>query len=195
MCGEYGEGGTRRPHYHACIFNADFPDKVYFKKSETGEKLYTSETLTRLWPHGHSTTGQVTFNSAAYVARYIMKKVTGEHAEFFYEEIDQDTGELVQLVPEFNHMSLKPGIGAGWLERYEADVYPQGKVVVRGHESRSPRYYDQRYKQLAPEIWEQLAWSRQQEGIKRHADNTPERLAVRETVAKAKIKKLKRSLT
>ena len=31
MCGEYGEQFDR-PHFHACIFGVDFPDKVLFLK-------------------------------------------------------------------------------------------------------------------------------------------------------------------
>ncbi len=43
-CGEYGEIGNR-PHHHACIFGLDFKDKIYWKNSESGKRIYTSETL------------------------------------------------------------------------------------------------------------------------------------------------------
>ena len=52
-CGEYGER-TRRPHYHACIFNFDFSDKKLFK-IVNNHRLYTSEQLEELWPFGFST--------------------------------------------------------------------------------------------------------------------------------------------
>ena len=75
MCGEYGER-TARPHYHACIFGCDFADREYYKTTAAGYKLYTSETLAEIWQLGHATIGDVTFQSAAYVARYIMQKRT-----------------------------------------------------------------------------------------------------------------------
>ena len=70
-CGEYGEK-LGRPHYHACLFNFDFEDKILWKEIN-GQKLYISQSLSELWPFGFSTIGEVTYQSAAYVARYIMK--------------------------------------------------------------------------------------------------------------------------
>ena len=43
--GEYGESGTVRPHFHACLFGYDFPDKVFYKKTGSGERIYTSKLL------------------------------------------------------------------------------------------------------------------------------------------------------
>ena len=53
MCGEYGED-FGRPHYHACIFGFDFPDKVHWK-TFNGCKLFTSEILEDLWSFGFCT--------------------------------------------------------------------------------------------------------------------------------------------
>ena len=36
-------------------------------------------------------------------------------------------------------MSLKPGIGAEWIKRYNKDVYPRDVVIARGHEPKPPR--------------------------------------------------------
>jgi hypothetical protein len=77
MAGEYGELRDR-PHFHACIFGLDFEDKKFLKRTETGSILYTSKILEELWPYGYSSIGDVNFESAAYVARYIMKKVNGK---------------------------------------------------------------------------------------------------------------------
>lgn len=82
MCGEYGEK-KGRPHYHACLFNFNFDDLTLWQERR-GTKLYRSKSLERLWPYGFSTVGGVTFQSAAYVARYIMKKVTGDRAPDHY---------------------------------------------------------------------------------------------------------------
>ena len=78
-CGEYGSK-FGRPHYHACLFNHDFADKTLWKITND-VPLYRSSSLEELWPYGHSSVGNVTFQSAAYVARYILKKITGEHAD------------------------------------------------------------------------------------------------------------------
>ena len=139
-CGEYGDL-NKRPHYHAVIFGMDFKDKKLWSNRD-GNKLFTSEELQKLWPYGFSTIGDVTFQSAAYVARYIMKKHKGEGAEDHYTRWCPLTGEGTQVAPEYCTMSRKPGIGATWLEKYKADVYPHDYVVINGHKVKPPRYYD-----------------------------------------------------
>jgi len=76
MCGEYGER-TNRPHYHALLFGLDFPDWEYVSTSDSGHEVFTSKTLEKIWGLGFVTIGTVTFESAAYCAPYIMKKLTG----------------------------------------------------------------------------------------------------------------------
>lgn len=193
MCGEYGET-YRRPHYHACLFGADFKDKVYLAKSPTGKKLWRSPELERLWPHGFSSIGELTFESAAYVARYVMKKITGQQAKKHYERIDPNTGEIIDIKPEFNQMSRGQGIGKAWLERFETDVYPSGKVIVRGIQTQPPRYYDKQYKKLHPLEWEALEYDRHIKGKEQHQEQQPHRLQAREKVAAAKISMLKRKI-
>lgn len=188
-CGEYGEQ-TRRPHYHACIFNFDFSDKVHWK-TVNGQKYYVSEELSRLWPLGHSTIGSVTFESAAYVARYITKKVTGARAESHYEELDPVTGEFVDRKPEYTTMSRRPGIGKGWLEKFKSDVYPWDFVILRGKKVRPPKFYDQVLSER--ELAELKA--RREVAAELHSDDcTPARLRVRECVKMSQYVKLKRSM-
>ena len=139
-CGEYGDK-NKRPHYHAIIFGMDFEDKVLWSNRD-GNKLYTSVQLQQLWPYGFSTIGDVTFQSAAYVARYIMKKHKGEGAEDHYTRWCPETGEGTVVAPEYCTMSRKPGIGYEWLKKYKADVYPHDYVVINEHKVKPPRYYD-----------------------------------------------------
>ena len=95
-CGEYGDI-LSRPHYHALLFGYDFDDRKFFAKRNENS-VYTSTELSSLWPHGFSVVGSVTFESAAYVARYVMKKVTGERS------LDHYGG----LKPEYTTMSRRP---------------------------------------------------------------------------------------
>lgn len=129
-CGEYGSL-RGRPHHHAIIFGYRFPDLRLVCRSN-GMPIYRSETLEKLWNFGFSSVGDVTFESCAYVARYIMKKLTGDHVS-----------EYRGKHPEYITMSRRPGIGAAFLEKYESDIYSYDQVVVRGGiKCRPPRFYD-----------------------------------------------------
>ena len=192
MCGEYGEE-LNRPHFHACLFNFDFEDKLPIRLLTNSAKLFKSKTLERLWPFGFASIGAVTFESAAYVARYVMKKVTGDRAKDHYRVIDSD-GVISYRTPEFNKMSLRPGIGAAWMDRYVSDVYPDGECVVRGHASKSPRYYDKRFSKIDPDSHESLMFQRSIDALECYQDQTDDRLRVREQVAQARIRSLKRQL-
>lgn len=201
MAGEYGST-FGRPHFHACIFGYDFHDKKLFKRTSSGSLIYTSENLKTLWPHGYSSIGDVTFESAAYVARYIMQKYNGQMEENkhitqdeHYTYCDLETGELIKLLPEYNNMSLKPGIGAEWYKKYRSDVYPHDYVVVNGKKVKPPKYYDKQYKNEYPYEYEELLHNRETSAKLNHEDNTYARLSVKEKVTKAKLQLLKRTLT
>lgn len=180
-CGEYGEKFSR-PHYHACLFNFDFPDKELWK-NERDVKLYRSEALEDLWEdRGFCTVGDVTFESAAYVARYITKKVTGDRADAHYGD----------RRPEYTTMSRRPGIGKGWFERFASDVFPSDEVVVRGKEMKPPKYYDRLFEVAYPSDYAKVKLKRTIEG-KFFSQLEPEtRLSVREEVKNLTFKLLKR---
>lgn len=194
MCGEYGEK-TLRPHYHALLFGLYLPDREPIGKSGDN-MLWRSPTLERLWPHGHSSFGQVTFESAAYVARYTMKKITGEAAKEHYKRVDPASGEIFDVPPEFSRMSLKPGIGAPWLKKYKNDVYTFDAVNIRGKDMKPPRYYDKKLQEEDPDRFEELQaerfWKSQTDS--NLDNNSRERLEVRHNVAKAASKLKKRNL-
>lgn len=143
MCGEYG-GQTFRPHYHVCLFGAVFySDRVLNRNSGSGHPLYMSPTLDSCWTFGNAWIGDLTFESAAYVARYVTKKITGDAAEDHYRFVDVYTGEIFNLKPEYNVMSRRPGVGGKWFDLYSSDVYNgHDYVVVRGVKCRPPRYFD-----------------------------------------------------
>lgn len=181
-CGEYGTQ-TRRAHYHAAIFGLDFAeDRRPYKLTKDGNQLYTSPLLEEIWGMGYAPIGELNFHTAAYVARYIMKKRTGPQAAEHYEVTDATTGEVHQLLPEYTTMSLKPAIGAKWLDRYFSDVYPADEVITNGKPHRPPRAYDKILERRDPELHRQLKLERAKRAQAHSANNTPERLAVREAV-------------
>lgn len=151
-CGEYGEL-LKRPHYHAIIFNHDFEDKVLLTE-DNGFKLFSSERLSRLWPFGFCTIGALTFESAAYVARYVVKKVTGDEAESHYGG----------RKPEYSTMSRRPGIGRGWYEKFHSDVFPSDEVIINGRSVKPPRYYDGLLEVSEKELFDRLKAERKRLG-------------------------------
>lgn len=190
VCGEYGEG-LERPHYHACLFGVDFPDKV--RLSLLGKRSgWRSATLERLWGHGHTHLGDLNVRSAGYAARYVLKKVTGAAAEPHYQAVDSD-GVIGSRVPEFARMSLRPGVGAGWFERYATDL--SGDYVVHdGSKYGVPRYYDKLTKRASPDVMQARLEDRETRALPFKPETRPDRLRAREIVEEARVTTLKRSL-
>lgn len=193
MCGEYGEE-KGRPHYHACMFNLSFADRIPAGKSGANKIFYTSPKLTQIWGLGKTSIQDLTKETAAYCCRYILTKQLGRAADLPGTEIDPETGEITQKKPEYSKMSLKPGLGKTWFDKYKRDVYPHDFVISRGDKRRPPKYYDQQLHKTDPAMIEYTQYLRAERGRQHHADNTPERLKVRETVANAKINAYKRNL-
>lgn len=145
-CAEYGDD-TERPHYHDIIFGYDFrDDRELFSSGK--HKLYTSALLSKAWPHGHAVIGDVTFDSAAYVASYTVKKLNGEMAREKYEAFGRE--------PPCGFMSLKPAIGREFIEKYAQDIYLNDSVIVNGYEQRPPRYYDKFFESNGGDLAEVL---------------------------------------
>ena len=191
-CGEYGDENWR-PHYHALLFGFDPPDKMFYT-SKGGNTLYLSAQLQEIWGRGFVTVGNLTFESAAYVARYCVKKVTGDDAAAHYQVCDPDTGEIHQVAPEYVTMSRRPGIGADWLEKFSGDVYPHDEVIVRGKPARPPRAYDKWLAERDVEMMEAVKRKRVADAQVYAAHTTESRLRVRENVVTARVQSLKRSV-
>ena len=193
-CGEYGEQNLR-PHYHAIIYGHEPCDRLVHGKTRDSHPLYTSDYVASLWPHGRHIIGSVTFESAAYVARYIMKKVnindnTPENLRRTYERVNSETGEAFQVIPEYTVMSRRPGIGQGWYEKFGEETYRDDYIIQRGIKMQPPKYYDEQYQHI-----DKIKKTRRRKAISRREDNTPERLAVKEKHLAAQLRALKRSLS
>lgn len=143
IAGEYGDKNDR-PHFHLLLFGYDFPDKKLWRKNDLEHPIWRSAFLEDLWDRGYSEIGSVSFESAAYVARYVVKKINGAKKSEHYGK----------RLPEYMEPSRFPGIGTAWLEKYWQDVYPADRVVVRGKECKPPRFYDKWLEKNHPELWE-----------------------------------------
>jgi len=194
MCGEYGEV-TFRPHFHALLFGFDFPDKR-LRQKRGKYRVYESEMLSRLWPFGRHEIGDMSFESAQYVAKYCTKKEYGKDDDprviAKYGRVDPDTGEFYMLEREFSQCSLKPGIGATWYAKFASDVNNFDVVVVNGQPSKPPRYYDKLRRRVDREGYEAAKDLRQLEAMPRRSDNIDSRLSVKDVVLRKKLAFFKR---
>lgn len=183
-CGEYGQKSSR-PHYHALLFNFDFKDKKLHGVSN-GHRLYTSDTCNSLWNNrGFCILGDVTFESAAYVARYVMKKMTGKAlSEGFYGD----------LKPEYATMSRRPGIGKAFFDKFQSEMYRDDFIVLGGRKLKIPRYYDGQREISDPDSLFRVKISRSVNFEKHSDNNTYDRLRVREEIQSRKENLLIRSI-
>jgi len=185
-CGEYGDQ-TQRPHHHACLFGYQFPDlKLYTTTNNI--PLYTSEILSQIWQHqGNSYIGEVSYESAAYVARYIMKKQLGKSAKAAYKN----------KIPPYTTMSRRPGIAKTWFDKYYKDMYPYDYVVIgTSKKGKPPAYYDKQMELNHPHDFKKIKSNRFKKAIELqlHEDNSIARLQIREKCRLAKTKQLIRKI-
>lgn len=173
--GEYGSK-LGRPHYHALVFGHDFNDKEIVKgaryhvwknrfKRTYDHDLYFSRELEKIWPYGYNTVGEVTKESAGYVARYVAKKINGDRKKEHYGKKE----------PEFALMSRMPGIGRRWIEKFITDVYPKDYYTINGNKYRPGRYYDSVCEKLYPKLWDKVKEKR-----RKAADEKPYESSIRQ---------------
>lgn len=194
--GEYGST-FGRPHYHALIFGLTFDsDKYLWEVSSSGFQLFRSPSLESLWSVngksiGYSSVADLTFESAAYVARYCMSKASGDEALSRYAVVDEVTGELLgERLPEFNNMSTNGGIGKSWFSEFSSSVFPNDEVIVKGKPSGVPKYYSRLFEKLYPEEMEVIKEARLLKLVSVPEESLP---ALRKCVA-SRYKRLVRTL-
>lgn len=192
-CGEYGDE-TQRPHYHACIFGQDFAEDRVVLSEKEGHTLWTSATLEQLWGKGFCPIGPLTFDTAAYTARYALKKIGGALQTAHYERVREDTGEVFTVAREYATMSRRPGLGQTWFAKFIGDVYPGDFVVIKGQKFRPPKYYDLLLGKLDDKALEVLKNRRRVVAEQKKEEESFERREVRRRVVEAKIKIKRRVL-
>lgn len=202
-CGEYGDE-YGRPHYHLLLFNLPVFDKVYWFTNHEHEKIYISDTLSKIWGKGIVTIGEVTWNSAAYVARYVVKKQKGTTKGL----VDLPGKRLVQgIQPEFVRMSRAPGIAWKYYDEHKNQFYETDEIVIsvrgKARAIKPPRYFDKLYDIDCEdpfkmrEIKEKRAESARlsmQAQLERTTLNYNDYLAVKERNKEAQVKVLRRKL-
>lgn len=153
--GEYGEL-TKRPHYHAILYGPigcldDDPLRSPEEPSRSGDSQYSHSDIAAVWPYGRHRLSEVTFESAAYVARYCLKKITGTSAEDHYGD----------RTPEFQRSSK--GLGKDHFEKWTSDIYPSDHVVLPGRGSfLPPPYFDRLLEKVDPTLYSKVKKSRQE---------------------------------
>lgn len=155
MCGEYGEN-THRPHYHAILMNCPLDVNQFydFHIDERYKMHWKTPELEKLWPNGMIDVAEVEWSSAAYVARYCMKKLHTKNIKEYCEE-----GKL----PEFTRMSRK--IGRKYYEEHKNEIYKNDEVVmktVKGNTGRikPPKAWDKLFELEHPKEMDMIRTSR-----------------------------------
>lgn len=158
-CGEYGDT-TRRCHLHLILFNCplqdlgyDFLEAIEHEYNDDGslksvkfrnhhmpmrqDMLMYSALIHEAWNYkGNISVGKVTYDSANYVAGYVVKKHKPGMAKYYHD---------LGIEPEFVLMSNHPGIASDTFNK-DPDIHYQDKLIIPGrtgaHLSNIPRYYD-----------------------------------------------------
>ena len=152
LCGEFGSQGGR-PHWHACVFGRDWRKK-FWKQNERGDELFVNDELEKTWGKGFVSIGGMSFDSAAYVAQYVLK-----------EGPEGERGAC----------SRNPGIGFNYFARYVDELYNNDSVIAKGKEFPIPRYYDNLLAETDPDRYDAVRSARVIAAIKRGRQSTDTR--------------------
>lgn len=143
LVGEYGDNFDR-PHYHALIFGTDFGYGNHHSKTKeiiTSNLQLLHDTnalscpeLNKIWGHGFTSVGELTFDSAAYCAQYAMKKINGPKASAHYGSRH----------PEFMRTSQN-AIGKQYALRFSEEIINNNSVISNDQKQPIPAYYLKQY--------------------------------------------------
>lgn len=199
VCAEYGEKGGR-PHYHLLIFGLKPTDMYLWRMSKNPRmkcQLFRSPSLERLWgtgkgknfrSYGNMEIGDVTMQSAAYVARYVVKKNKTKKA------IEK---ELNKFHEKSICVSRREGIGLSWLKKYYSDIYTTDSVHYKNRQGAvlkmtPPKYYDKKFEQMYPDEFLKIKLARQAKMSETKSD-TKQQSQASNYILEVKTKQLVRS--
>ena len=126
---EYGKNGKK--HWHLIVFNHDFSDKTLFTMRNS-IPLYTSQQLSKLWPYGFNTCGDVSEASAMYTAQYMEKD---------FKNYNSHSAKK-------SH-SKHSGLGRPYFEKHFKQILQLGFIPFSGLKLPVPRYFEK----LARKHW------------------------------------------
>lgn len=178
--GEYGDENAR-PHFHLLLFNCDLVDKKFWFERQEGDTNvvhYQSQILKDIWGKGITSVSELNWNSAAYTARYVLKKQKGKSveeqrkAQRFMIDGQIYSGEELQLrlddpkksptdwQHEFTRCSRRPGIGREYYENHKHEMYATDEMFVLMKDGvrvcKPAKYYDSLYDIEYPEDMERI---------------------------------------
>lgn len=154
--GEYGDLNGR-PHYHAALFGLGSSEcgAVGTRPARSGAPQFELPVINEVWKYGDHTVAALTFESAAYVARYALKKVCGSYEEDFGLIPERET-------PLKEFQSQSNGLGGLHLAEWWEDIYPADQVVVPGRGAfKPPEYYDRAIEKADPVLWQEVKEARE----------------------------------
>ncbi len=173
-CGEYGEQ-FKRPHYHVLFFGLDIPD-LEIAYAKRGNVFFYSNWLEKLWGKGIVVISQLNFDSAAYTARYVMKKQKGKGLKEFKSKVkkiilpESMGGEIKidEFQEEFCRMSRRPGIGKKYFDEHKDDIYETDSLYVKASKGlmkvKPCRYYDTLFDVIDPDKLQKIKQQRKRVG-------------------------------
>lgn len=191
-CGEYGDR-TLRPHYHFAGFDFKIDDLRPFKQTASGW-YFLSERLREVWKHGHVIVAPLDWDCAAYISRYVTKKMHGA-TKRYKDTFDPETGEVHAYTVERAFQSK--GLGLPWYEANKDEVWNLDGCLFKGqYLVKPPRYY---YKRLQDEDPEKAALIRERRiadrGVVSQIDNDRDKeLLYSMEARRLQLQTLKRSL-
>lgn len=167
-CAEYGEK-RGRPHYHIILFNHDFEDKeedLSMVGLEPEHKYFTSKILDEEWGMGRTQIMALNFETAAYVARYVMKKINSPgHTRVnlsLKESGDPKGSSTLHFVPVSDERSVcvsrRPGIGREWYEQNKQWLCNSHTIHSRGRPMAAPQFYKRRMEIDDPDLYQKIKY-------------------------------------
>lgn len=195
-CGEYGSQ-TARSHYHAILFGLELNDLKVYKTIKQGNKFvtyYTSKTISDIWKKGYVIIAPATWESVAYTARYVTKKLNGSDADIY---------KKLMIEPEFCLMSRKPGIGKQYFDDNYKHIFETNRIYISNlNGSRCvvpPRYYKKALENLDEDLYNKIKSHNKEQAeiskmikLSKTSLSYLDYLEVEENELKEKIKSLKR---
>ena len=189
LAGEYGSK-TQRPHYHLIIYGLPL-EQEQFKKvgvNNLNQPTWELKKLSDIWGMGYVNIGRVTWQSAAYVARYTLKKAFKKDKLWY---------EMQGMLPEY--IVWSNGIGKQYfLDNYEK-IYKTDSVPITSKIGllKPPRSYDRMLKEIDPKLFAEIKRKRDYESIVREkqlngsTDYTPEE---RRAISEARMKQVMKDI-